>query len=69
MKYLKRISQIILVILIIRFIFQGWVYRQVVTYKSIGKRVNYSITNKNLIKHIEENNINIKDPKIEEIRL
>lgn len=67
MKNLKRILQSILIIVLIGLVFRGSVYRKVITYKSIGERVSYSATNKTLIKYIEENTINAKDPKIEKI--
>ncbi|PKH52664.1 hypothetical protein CXF68_19010 [Tenacibaculum sp. Bg11-29] len=67
MKILKRILQSILIIVLIGLVFRGSVYRKVITYKSIGERVSYSATNKNLIKYIEENTINAKGPKIEKI--
>ncbi len=67
MKILKRILQVILIILVIGFVFRGWIYRQIVTYKSTGERVNYTATNENLISYFEENIVNVKDTKIEEI--
>ena len=67
MKILKRILQVILIILVIGFVFRGWIYRQIVTYKSIEERVSYKVTNENLISYFEENIVNVEDPKIEEI--
>lgn len=64
---LKRILRPILIILVTGVVFRGWIYRQVVAYKSIGERVSYLATNKNLINYFEENTTNAKNPKIKEI--
>ena len=34
---------------------RGVLYRHIVTYKSIGQRINYVVANDNLIQYIEEN--------------
>lgn len=66
MKTFKRILWAILILTIVGFLFRGWIYRHVITYKSIGQRINYSATNNKLIDFIEKganknNDINVKD--------
>lgn len=36
-------------------VFRGWLYRELITYRSIGQRTNYSITNKKLADYITTN--------------
>ena len=48
MKYLKRTLLAILMLVAIVFLFRGWFYRQLVTYKSVGIRANYLVTEKQL---------------------
>lgn len=55
MKKLKRLALIILILGIIVFAFKGCLYRNLVTYQSIGLRTNYNLTNENLIQLIDHN--------------
>jgi len=67
MKILKRIFFAILAILIICIVFRGTLYRYIVSYKSIGQRTNYTITNDKLTRYIEEHCIEKDSVSIEEI--
>ena len=67
MKIQKRIFFTILAILVICIVFRGTLYRHIVTYKSIGQRTTYVVTNDKLIQYIEENCIGKKNKSIEEI--
>jgi hypothetical protein len=53
MKFIKRTFQIVLVLLLIGFLFRGYLYRHLVTYKSIGQREFYAASNEKLIEYIE----------------
>ena len=53
MKILKRILFSILLLLICGILFRGWLYRNLVTYKSIGHRSVYIANNDSLIHDIE----------------
>ncbi|GAL86607.1 hypothetical protein Ccan_06890 [Sporocytophaga myxococcoides] len=57
MKFNKRLLLSILLLLTISFFLRGWLYRSIVTYKSIGQRQNYLPKDKKLISYIE---INVK---------
>ena len=67
MKILKRIFFTILALLVICIVFRGTLYRHIVTYKSIGQRTTYVVTNDKLIRYIEENCIEKDNKNIEEI--
>lgn len=54
MKRLKRIFFTILILLSIGIGLRGTLYRYIVTYKSIGQRANYEVSNEHLILYIEE---------------
>ncbi len=53
MKFIKRIVLTILVLTTVGFLFRGWIYRHLVTYKSVGHRTNYPATNDKLIDYID----------------
>lgn len=67
MKSLKRAFLAIIILTTVGFLFRGWVYRQIVTYKSVGQRSAYEATNDNLIKYIEVNAGGKKDMDIENV--
>lgn len=67
MNFIKRTFIIILIITTIGLFFRGWIYRHLVTYKSIGLRTNYSATDKNLTDFIDANADHEKDLNIEQI--
>ncbi len=54
MKKLKRIFLVLLILTAIVFLFRGWLYRHLITYKSVGERTTYLATDKNLIEYIDE---------------
>jgi hypothetical protein len=49
------------------FLFRGWIYRQVVTYKSEGLRPSYLATDNNLVIYIEANVGDKKDLEIKNV--
>ncbi|WP_028979967.1 hypothetical protein [Sporocytophaga myxococcoides] len=51
----KRLFLSILILVTILCFFRGWLYRNIVTYKSIGQRQSYLPRDKNLISSIEAN--------------
>ena len=67
MKILKRILLTVLLFSVICIVLRGTLYRHIVSYKSIGKRTSYVITNNKLIQYIEENGIEKESINIEDI--
>jgi hypothetical protein len=67
MKILKRIFLVILFLLTISIILRETLYQNIVTYKIIGQRTNYEITNVKLIKYIKENSAGKDSADIKEI--
>ncbi len=67
MKIIKRILLTLLVLTTVGLLFRGWIYRHLVTYKSVGLRTSYSAKDKNLIDHIDANTNEQTDPDIEQI--
>jgi hypothetical protein len=49
------------------FLFRGWLYRNLVTYKSIGHRTSYSALNKQLIDCINAKTNELTNPGIEDV--
>lgn len=67
MKFINRIILIILILTIVGLSFRGYIYRQLVTYKSIGDRQNYSVVDDKLVDYIEKKIGNKKNLDITEI--
>jgi hypothetical protein len=67
MKILKRMVLIILVLAAVGFLFRGWIYRHLVTYKSIGKRPGYLASDTKLLAYINERAGDINNPNIKNI--
>lgn len=67
MKIIKRIFFIILIFAAVGLLFRGYLYRQLVTYKSLGPRTNYLATDKNLTAYIDSSLGSQKDRDIESI--
>ena len=67
MKFIKRTFLTILILTTVGFLFRGWFYRHLVTYKSVGLRTNYSATDKILTNYIDANNDRLTDPDIKQI--
>lgn len=44
MKFLRRFLLTVLVLLSLAMLFRGWIYRSLVTYRSAGTRVTYTVT-------------------------
>lgn len=55
MRIINRIILTIIILTTIGIFFRGWIYRNVITYKSIGQRPTYLATDDNLIKYIDAN--------------
>ncbi len=67
---MKRIRQLLLILglfLSIIILFRNWIYRQCVTYRSIGLRQNYVAKDDKLIDFIEKNACSDSNPTIEYI--
>ncbi len=67
MKFLKRTLIILLILSTVGLLLRGWLYRQMVTYKSVGLRANYSVTDKKLSDYIDANTDGKTDLDIEQI--
>lgn len=55
MKTFSRILLMLLLLAGVGLLFRGWLYRQVVTYKSVGTRTNYAVTSKELTAYLQSN--------------
>ena len=67
MKFIKQTFIITFILATIGILFRGWLYRHLVTYKSIGLRTSYPATAKNLIAYIGTNTTGQTNPDIEQI--
>lgn len=67
MNIMKRVFLTILILFIVGFVFSGWFYRRIVTYKSVGMRAKFSITDNKLVNLINENIDTQTDLGIEKI--
>ena len=67
MKFIKRTLIIILILTTVGLIFRSWFYRHLVTYKSVGLRKTYSVTDKILNDYIEANTDKQTDTDIKQI--
>ena len=67
MKPLKRIFLTIIILSAIGFLFRGWLYRHIVTYKSVGLRNNYTATNEKFTDYIDASIAKQNELKIEQI--
>lgn len=66
MRFIKRIVLALIVLTIVVFVFRQALYSCLITYKSVGQRATYSVTDNALINYIEantdnENNLDVKD--------
>ena len=55
MKFFKRTMLVILILATVGIFFRGWFYRHLLTYKSVGQRSTYLITNDKLAAFIDMN--------------
>ena len=53
MKIIKRSLLLLILLTSVGFLFRGWIYRHVVTYKSVGMRTTYPASDKNFTKYID----------------
>lgn len=67
LKFIKRSLQVMLIGLVICILFRGWLYRHLVTYRSIGQRTPYFVTNNKLAAYIDKSTENKKSQDIKEI--
>lgn len=67
MKIIKRVFLTICIIATVEFLLRGWLYRHLVTYKSIGLRTNYSARNEKLIICIDQTADRHTNPEIKQI--
>ncbi len=67
MKFIKRTILTILILITVGLLFRGYIYRQIVAYKSIGQRQNYSAIDDKLINYIEMNVGDKKDLDLKDI--
>jgi len=67
MKFIKQTFIITLILATIGILFRGWLYRHLVTYKSIALRTTYPAVAKNLTDYIEANCEGQTDPDIHRI--
>ena len=67
MKFIKRTILTILILMTVGLLFRGYIYRHIVTYKSVGQRQNYSVIDDKLIDYIEMNLGDKKDLDIKNI--
>ena len=63
----KRILIVVSAILVLGILLRGFLFRQMVSYETVGARVNYSVVNKDLSDFIESNLENQKSESIDEI--
>jgi len=67
MKFIKRTVLTILVLTTVGLLFRGWIYRHLVTYKSVGLRTTYLATDNKLIDYIDISVDKQTDPDIKQI--
>ena len=67
MKFIKRTFLTILILTTVVILFRGWVYRHLVTYKSVGLRTTFSATDEELTDYIDASIGNQTNPDIEQI--
>jgi len=58
MKIIKRIGIVALILILTAIVFRGWLYRHLITYKSIGERTTYLANDSNLLQFIDSNSKN-----------
>ncbi len=67
MKIIKRISSIVIVLVIILLLFRGSIYRKLINYKSVIIRKEYVVKSSKLVNCIELNSENKQNLNIDEI--
>ena len=67
MKFIKRTALTIFILATVGLLFRGWFYRQLLTYKSLGVRTNYAVTNDKLLDFINASADKQTNPDIEQI--
>jgi hypothetical protein len=67
MKFIKRTLIAFTILLLLAFLFRGFLYRNLVMYKSLGHRPNYSATDKTLTNFIDAHAVKNTDTNIKQI--
>lgn len=67
MKFIKQTFITILILTTVGLLFRGWFYRNLVHYKSVGLRTNYTATNNMLTDYIDTNTDKQTAPDIKQI--
>jgi hypothetical protein len=67
MKIIRRTALILLILAVVTSLFRGWLYRNFVTYRSIGLRTQYAATDQRLVHYINANTDEETNPDIEQI--
>ena len=67
MKTIKRSLLMLILLTSVGFLFRGWIYRHVVTYKSVGTRTTYPASDKNFTQYIDSYIDNQMQPDIKQI--
>lgn len=50
MRFIKKFLLFVLLLCVVSFLFRGWIYSHLISYKSVGKRVEYSLKS-DVLKH------------------
>jgi len=67
MKTIKRIALTLLFITFIVLLFRGFLFRHLISYKSLGQRAKYSVTEASLVECIDESFVKGSDIEIKQI--
>jgi hypothetical protein len=67
MKFIKRLTITVIILLSLGILFRGPIFRYAVEYKSVGRRVNYSVDNQKLVDYIDSSVSGQSDMDIEQI--
>ncbi|MFM2394245.1 MAG: hypothetical protein RLZZ546_2227 [Bacteroidota bacterium] len=54
MKKVKKIILFLFLLFCISLLFRGWIYRNLITYKSLGLKKNYDVVDENLVFYIDD---------------
>ncbi len=67
MKVIKRTILLSLIFITIGLLFRGCIYRSLVTYRSVGQRANYSVSNEKLAAYLDASAKELNAPDIQQI--
>ena len=66
MRFIKRVGLVLLILISLGFIFRGWIYRNLVTYRTTGERKSYSVKEPLFLNYIISNS-EIQQPGVEDL--